>query len=100
MKKTKKYIVDSDSPNEYEITVKKVDGNTVYQMHRSKSEVWTETSKGEFLYTAIDDGNGVTINDIELDYGQFNEYFILLKAIMKIDSNLAPKPKIKQIKKI
>ncbi len=100
MKKTKKYIVDSDSPNEYEITVKKVGDNTIYQMYRSKSDVWTETAKGEFLYSAVDDGNGITINDIELDYSQFSEYFILLKAIMKIDPLMGPKPKIKQIKKI
>ena len=62
MEEKRRFIVDTENLNDYEIKVKKGKNKTTYKMYRSMSPTWTESCRGEFLYELIDHGNGISID--------------------------------------
>lgn len=53
------YVIDTlEQSVEYIITETDTDDGTMYQLHRSLNDKWTEECQGEVIVTMINDGNG------------------------------------------
>lgn len=95
MSKNKKVLVyNTDDEIEYVIKHKiDKDGNVVYSIKFSKSDIWSSHVRNKKILSITDDGNGMYIdydllNTSKLDYDEFAVMYILFKYIKKSDKIL------------
>ena len=62
------------------------------KLRRSKSEIWADSAKGEYIGALKDTGNGIEISlgsqELNLDYSEFVELYHLVALKYKTDKNL------------
>ena len=89
----KTLLVNSKDDNiEYVVKSKQKDNKTKRVIKASKSDVWTEHTKGKKFGSLIDNGNGIKIKigerEMEFDYGDFCELFHLMNEHVIDEENL------------
>lgn len=93
MAKKSRIAVIQDGIHEYTVKVKKKSGKgTKYKLFRSKGQQWT--NPGELISTAIDDGNGITIDGVYYTYSQIEQLKILIDSMAETQDNLMATPKL------
>lgn len=99
------YHVHCDSgdgyQHEYTIKVSGSDSGTFYSMAYSDSNTWSEETKGDTIFTILNDGNGykwmhTTLMSFYIDYLVFHQYSIFFRVIQQLESD--PKFSIKVLK--
>lgn len=85
------YIIETLSQSiEYVITEVETDDGTMYQLHRSLNDTWSEDSKGEVLVTMINDGNGYKFKykhaeKKRLGYDEIEHLYLLIDYVRRIE---------------
>ena len=85
------YVIEQLNQSiEYIITETDTDDGTMYQLHRSLNEVWSEDSKGELLVTMINDGNGYKFKykyaeKKRLGYDEIEHLYLLIDYVRRIE---------------
>ena len=75
-----KYLILVNGNNEFCTKVKVTNKKRKYTFRRSNEKCWT--NPGEKLFKIVDDGDGITINDVHYDYGDFADLFLAMKTLM------------------
>ena len=92
--KTKHYALISEGKHEYDISVIKTFESTSYEMRYSNGDQWTSDTKGEYILSATDHGNGIRFTEKikrSMDYDFFTELRIFMEFINSIDGNISSK---------
>jgi hypothetical protein len=87
----KNYFVSNvDGEHEYTITIEDTDDGVLTTLYRSKSTVWSESIRGEFILSMLNTGDGVKLNKKfkKLDYSELFELRLLLNFENKCDTDL------------
>jgi len=89
----KTLLINEKNDNiEYVIKSKRTDDRTKRVIKASKSDVWTEHTKGKKFGTLVDHGNGITLklgnNKLDIDYGDFCELYHLMTEHVNEENNL------------
>lgn len=85
------YVIEQLNQSvEYVITEADTDDGTMYQLHRSLNETWSEDSKGELLVTMINDGNGYKFKykhaeKKRLGYDEIEQLYLLIDYVRRIE---------------
>lgn len=85
------YVIEQLNQSvEYVITEADTDDGTMYQLHRSLNETWSEDSKGELLVTMINDGNGYKFRykyaeKKRLGYDEIEHLYLLIDYVRRIE---------------
>lgn len=75
--------------HEYDIYVDDEGDDTIYYLHYSNSESWTDEYRGMNIMSIIDHGNGFTLNkkiEKDLEYTQGLQIMILFNFVNKYDN--------------
>ena len=87
----KNYVLISEGKHEYDITVIKTYESTSYEMRCSNGDQWNSETKGEYILSAIDHGNGIQFREKikrSMDYSGFTELRLFMEFINSIDGNI------------
>lgn len=85
------YVIETLGQSiEYVITEVETDDGTMYQLHRSLNDTWSEDSKGEVLVTMINDGNGYKFKwkqheKKRLGYDEIEHLYLLIDYVRRIE---------------
>ena len=85
------YVIETLGQSvEYIITEVETDDGTMYQLHRSLNDTWSEDCKGEVLVTMINDGNGYKFKykhaeKKRLGYDEIEYLYILINHVRKVE---------------
>jgi hypothetical protein len=94
-----KYAIMIDGNHEYDINAIKTESSTSYEMRFSQGKQWTELVRGEHIFSATDNGNGIKFTEKfkkSFDYDKF----YTLKIFMDFITQQEPiQSKIEFIKK-
>lgn len=63
---------------DYDFCYNEVDGEITYYLFED----------GKVIYKAVDLGGGIELNGKSMDYDEFAEMYLFLRAIIKTDTNL------------
>lgn len=81
------YVIDTlEQSVEYIITEADTDDGTMYQLHRSLNDTWSEDCQGEVLVTMINDGNGYKFKykhaeKKRLGYDEIEHVYLLINHV-------------------
>ena len=88
------YVIDKLNHGlEYIITEVETDEGTMYQLHRSMNETWSEDAQGELLVTMVNDGNGYKFQykhaeKKRLGYDEIEHLYLLINHVRKTEGRI------------